>query len=66
MVTVAECLAEREERVLIIDAVCPRRALLPVLNVLSSDELPALPKEDEEGPNCSAACSGRGARACQR
>jgi hypothetical protein len=43
MATVAECLAEREERVLIIDAVCPRRALIPVLNVLSSDELPALP-----------------------
>jgi Mrp family chromosome partitioning ATPase len=45
MATVAECLAEREERVLIIDAVCPRRALIPVLNVLSSDELPALPKK---------------------
>jgi Mrp family chromosome partitioning ATPase len=43
MGTVAECLAEREERVLIIDAVCPRRALVPVLNVLSSTELPAVP-----------------------
>jgi hypothetical protein len=49
MVTVAECLAEREERVLIIDAVCPRRALIPVLNVLSSDELPALPKKMKKG-----------------
>lgn len=49
MATVAECLAEREERVLIIDAVCPRRALIPVLNVLSSDELPALPKKAKKG-----------------
>jgi Mrp family chromosome partitioning ATPase len=37
MATVAECLADREERVLIIDAVCPERALVPVLNVLSSE-----------------------------
>ncbi len=44
MASIADCLAEREERVLIIDAVCPRRALVPVLNVLSSSELPALPK----------------------
>jgi Mrp family chromosome partitioning ATPase len=48
MATVAECLAEREERVLIIDAVCPRRALMPVLNVLSSDELPALPSKGKK------------------
>ncbi len=47
--SVAECLAEREERVLIIDAVCPRRALVPVLNVLSSDELPALPQTAKNG-----------------
>jgi Mrp family chromosome partitioning ATPase len=49
MVTVAECLAEREERVLIIDAVCPRRALIPVLNVLSSDSLPELPQKTKKG-----------------
>src|SRR6185295_8471766 len=30
MATVAECLADREERVLLIDAVCPKRSLLPV------------------------------------
>ncbi len=34
MATVAECLADREERVLLVDAVSPDRALLPVLNVL--------------------------------
>jgi Mrp family chromosome partitioning ATPase len=37
MATVAECMAEREERVLLIDAVSPDRSLLPVLNLLSSD-----------------------------
>jgi len=35
MATVAECLAEREERVLLIDAVCPQRSVMSVLNVLS-------------------------------
>ena len=41
MAGVAECLAEREERVLLIDAVCPQRSLLPVLNLLSrSSTLP--------------------------
>jgi Mrp family chromosome partitioning ATPase len=35
MATVAECLAEREERVLLVDAVSPDRSLLPVLNVLT-------------------------------
>jgi hypothetical protein len=44
MLTVAECLAEREERVLLIDAVCPQRALVPVRNVLSS-ETPAAPRQ---------------------
>jgi Mrp family chromosome partitioning ATPase len=34
MATVAECLAEREERVLLVDAVSPDRALMPVINVL--------------------------------
>ena len=34
MATVAECLAEREERVLLVDAVSPDRALLPVVNIL--------------------------------
>jgi Mrp family chromosome partitioning ATPase len=34
MATVAECLAEREERVLMIDAVCPDHALLPIVNLL--------------------------------
>jgi Mrp family chromosome partitioning ATPase len=43
MATVAECLAEREERVLLIDAVCPQRSLLSVLNVLSPSAVPALP-----------------------
>jgi Mrp family chromosome partitioning ATPase len=43
MATVAECLAEREERVLLIDAVCPQRSLLSVLNVLSPSAIPALP-----------------------
>jgi len=37
MASVAECLAEREERVLMVDAVSPDRALLPVLNLLSYD-----------------------------
>lgn len=36
MATVAECLAEREERVLLIDAVCPERAVAPVMNLLTS------------------------------
>ena len=53
MASIAECLAEREERVLIIDAVCPRRALVPVLNVLSSDGLPALPQKDKNGRKAS-------------
>ena len=35
MATVAECLAEREERVLLVDAVSPDRAVLPVLNLLT-------------------------------
>ena len=43
MATVAECLAEREERVLLIDAVCPQRSLLSMLNVLSPGAVPALP-----------------------
>ena len=34
MAGVAECLAEREERVLLVDAVSPDRALLPVTNLL--------------------------------
>lgn len=54
MGTVAECLAEREERVLIIDAVCPRRALVPVSNMLSSDELPALPPKGKKGRKASS------------
>ncbi len=37
MATVAECLADREERVLLVDAVCPNRTLLPVLDVLSRE-----------------------------
>ncbi len=37
MATVAECLADREERVLLIDAVSPDRSLLPVLNVLAPE-----------------------------
>lgn len=37
MATVAECLADREERVLLIDAVSPDRSLLPVLNVSTND-----------------------------
>jgi Mrp family chromosome partitioning ATPase len=53
MASVAECLAEREERVLIIDAVCPRRALIPVLNVLSSDKLPSLPPKAKKGQAAS-------------
>ena len=59
MVTVAECLAEREERVLIIDAVCPRRALIPVFNVLSSDELPALPKKAKKSRTALPPVAGR-------
>lgn len=35
MATVAECLAEREERVLLVDAVSPDRALVPVINMLT-------------------------------
>jgi len=38
MATVAECLADREERVLLIDAVSPDRSLLPMLNILSPDQ----------------------------
>lgn len=47
MATVAECLAEREERVLLIDAVCPHRSLIPVLNVSASG--PALPAPTTNG-----------------
>ncbi len=43
MATVAECLAEREERVLLIDAVCPQRSLLPVLTAVTPGALAALP-----------------------
>jgi hypothetical protein len=54
MVTVAECLAEREERVLIIDAVCPRRALIPVLNVLSTDSISELPHKTKKSRSAPA------------
>jgi Mrp family chromosome partitioning ATPase/cell division protein FtsL len=52
MATVAECLADREERVLLVDAVCPQRALLPVLNVLTSN--PTSP-EAAKGKHADAA-----------
>ena len=42
MAGVAECLAEREERVLLVDAVSPDRALLPVTNLLSQENSAAL------------------------
>ena len=34
MASVAECLAQREEKVLIIDAVCPAKSALPITNVV--------------------------------
>jgi len=49
MATVAECLADREERVLLIDAVSPDRALLPLLNVSTNGNSapPANGKKDK-------------------
>ncbi len=35
MASVAECLSQREEKVLIIDAICPVKSRLPLTNVLS-------------------------------
>ena len=45
MATVAECLADREERVLLVDAVSPDRALSPVVNVLPADGDAAAPAQ---------------------
>jgi Mrp family chromosome partitioning ATPase len=62
MATVAECLAEREERVLLIDAVSPDRALLPVQNLLSveKDQLHKTPSENGTSgkQNLAAAVNG--------
>jgi Mrp family chromosome partitioning ATPase len=52
MATVAECLAEREERVLLVDAVSPDRALTPVVNVLpGSNGAPAAANGKPKQPN---------------
>jgi Mrp family chromosome partitioning ATPase/capsular polysaccharide biosynthesis protein len=55
MATVAECLAEREERVLLVDAVSPNRALTPVVNVLpGSNGAPAGANGKPKQPNIPA------------
>lgn len=38
MASVAECLSQREEKVLIIDAVCPTKSRLPITNVIPMPE----------------------------
>ena len=41
MASIAECLAQREEKVLIVDAVCPGKTRLPITNVIAMPEQPA-------------------------
>jgi Mrp family chromosome partitioning ATPase len=41
--SVAECLADREERVLLVDAVSPDRSLTPILNLFASGNAAAEP-----------------------
>ncbi|MEM8946051.1 MAG: hypothetical protein AAGD11_12815 [Planctomycetota bacterium] len=38
MASVAECLAQREEKVLIVDAICPDKSRLPITNVVPMPE----------------------------
>jgi Mrp family chromosome partitioning ATPase len=54
MATVAECLAEREERVLLVDAVSPGRALSPVINVLPGRNGAATTNGKAKQPNVPA------------
>lgn len=38
MASIAECLSQREERVLIVDAICPSKSRLPITNVIPTPE----------------------------
>ena len=48
MASVAECLAQREEKVLIIDAICPDKSRLPITNVVSLAKSKPEPNVDQK------------------
>jgi Mrp family chromosome partitioning ATPase len=59
MAGVAECLADREERVLLVDAVCPQKSLLPVMNAMAFDGDAAKPGNDTQAQRTALALTAR-------
>ncbi len=48
MASVAECLSQREEKVLIVDAVCPTKSRMPITNVIPMPEQSAQNSEQDK------------------
>ena len=55
MASVAECLAQREEKVLIIDAICPGKSTVPITNVIPMPEHSATTAGEDDGANAGEA-----------